>query len=151
MDFIVFSPLSPLTCCLLFPREWHVEYFICTFLFGHSNEFPPRSGSHHRPPMWAWHIQAICSRFAVICISANVIFMTLCVCLCGSVSVWSWLVSLSSCHTNSYIVPQLLHACKLIFKALVHIPRLKSTKRFITEWGADQSILYWPKVVWPCG
>jgi len=21
------------------PREWHVEYFICTFLFGHSNEY----------------------------------------------------------------------------------------------------------------
>jgi len=44
---MVFTSLFALACCLLFPREWHVEYFICTFLFGHSNEF------HSIPCCWA--------------------------------------------------------------------------------------------------
>lgn len=84
--------------------------------------------------VWAWPV--ICSRLAVICISANVIFMTLCVCLwlCDSVSVWSWLVSLSSLHTQTVVVVveqsagsrQLQHACKHMY---VYIQSSRSYSR----------------------
>lgn len=65
-----------------------------------------------------------------------------------------WVSDLSVCLSVCQIVAGFLlpNACKLIFKALVHIS--VSPKRFITEsvgaW-ADHAISCWPKVVCPCG